>query len=90
MQETQVPVLNSFAGALVQLIEKGTEAVASCLQILINITYESPNTSVHLSRRRGFITMLMALITNDTFASDATWLLSHLCADGMIDSSQLN
>lgn len=58
-----------------------------CLQILINITYDSPNTSIYLSGRQGFVSVLMALIGQDAYSNDATWLLAHICADGMIDLS---
>ena len=67
LMETQMPVLNQFAGALFDLakasLQLDSEVIAGhCLQVLINLTYDSPNTSIFLTSRHGFSTMLMALL----------------------------
>ena len=64
--------------------------VASCLQILINVTYYSVNTSIFLSSCPGFLTTVIALINNSETAEDAVWLFSHICGDGQIELSSLH
>ena len=57
------------------------------LQILINITCISPNTSIYLGDKSHFIETVFAMM--DSFPTDAVWLLGHISFDGMIDLSRV-
>ena len=92
--ETQVPVLNTFAGALYDLIKASLlidphVTPALCLQVLINLTYDSPNTSIYLTSKHGFVTTLMALMDDDKLAQDVIWLLVHIQTDSVVGLSSL-
>jgi hypothetical protein len=85
-------VLNNFSGAVYDLfkVQQNVTVVAQCLQLLINVTFDSPNTSIYLTSRQGFLTTLVSLIDVSALSNDATWLLTHLFADGMVDLSKLH
>ena len=91
MKQTQVRVLNKFAGAIFDLIRSQNQnliVIAHCLQLLINVTFDSPNTSIYLATRHGFLTILISLIDESALSNDATWLLTHICSDGVGDLNE--
>ena len=57
------------------------------LQILINITCISPNTSIYLGDKSHFFETMFLLI--DRFPNDTVWLLGHICNDGTIELSRV-
>ena len=83
-------VLNKFAGAILDLIKSRNQnftVIAHCLQLLINITFDSPNTSIYLASRPSFLTFLVSLIDESDLSNDATWLFIHIYSDGVGDLS---
>lgn len=94
IRETQVPVLNDFCKALFDFmtvsLQKDQQQVAYCLQVLINVTYDSPNTSIYLMSCRGFVSTLISLIDDQIYTEDAVWLLIHVLNDGFYDMNKLH
>ena len=60
-----------------------------CFQILINLTYFSPNTSISLSTNPKFYSLMVSLMAGP-HSSSAFWLLEHIAEDGALNWSSLS
>ena len=95
VNEVPVMQINEVAGSIYSLIRKLTQSeevtalqvVNQGLQILINITCISPNTSIYLGDKSHFFETMLALMNR--FPNDAVWLLGHICYDGSVNLSQI-
>ena len=94
--KTQIKTLNPFVGQVFSLLEKlpvqikydEVNKIAHMgLQILINITCISANTSIYLGSKPNFLKSILRLF--EIVPNDAAWLMSHVFLDGPVNLSQL-
>ena len=94
MTQVSTQRLAEFAGAVYGLLSaafsvKAEATVCTCLQILINLTFDSCNISMSLMSQQGFRTLLMAMMGDPNTCQDSVWLFFHVCSDQEIEFDSL-
>ena len=85
-------LLNEIVSSELYSEQSNREVIHYCLQILINVTFQSAQVSLSLNAKHGPTTLfetLVKLMVEPDFANDAAWLLLHIVTDGPVNISKL-
>ena len=96
VQKVPLKTINQFSGQVFNLLKKLLTTIQSIetnniahwgLQILINITCISANTSIYLGSKQQFFETMQKLF--EISPNDTAWLLNHVYLDGPVNLSQI-